>query len=522
MNSQTVRFLLTGPALAALFLTSCKTLVGPDYVDPGGDLPDAWSRSVLEDLQDGSSSLAGWWKGFHDPALNTLIERTREANPTLKAALAGIAEARAQRGIARSQGLPQAGAEADYSRTRRSETLLGPVFQNPSSLYSTGFDAGWEIDLFGGIRRSVEAAEANVQAREETYRDALVTLFAEVALNYVDYRTLEERIAVANRNIAAQRESVELTKGRLQAGLVPRIDVTQAETNLALSESAVPLLRAQLAAAKNRLAALTGGFPDSVSTVLASGRGIPVPSAGYSAGLPADLLRARPDIRQAERDLAAQVARIGVAEADLYPRLTLFGDFRLQTATSGDLFDSASRAYSFGPSFRWAIFSAGRIRNEISAQESRALAALATYETTVLAAVEEVETSMAAIVNERDRLGDLGRAVDASRETVSLIKDNYENGLVSFQNVLDAERTKFDTEDEQTFSRGQLAGFYISLYKALGGGTECEYIPATGGEVRPYFPWKPVKEKTAAADGADGTAAADGPAKPEAAAAEVE
>lgn len=514
MNDRTASLLAGGLVLLASSLTGCRTIVGPDYAGPGGSLPDAWSRSALQDLQNGSSSLTGWWKGFNDPALDTLIERARDANPNLKAALAGIAEARAQRGIARSQGLPQANADAVMTRRRTSETLIGPIFQNPASLYSTGFDAGWEIDLFGGIRRSVEAAEANVAAREEAYRDALVTLFAEVALNYVDYRTLEERIAVASRNIAAQRESVNLTKGRLEAGLVPKIDVTQAETNLALSEAAIPLFRAQLAAAKNRLAALTGGFPASVETTLARSRGIPVPSAGFSAGLPSDLLRARPDIRRAERELAAQVGRIGVAEAELYPRLTLFGDFHLETASSGDLFDSASRSYSFGPSFRWAIFSAGRIRNEISAQESRALASLASYESKVLAAVAEVETTMAAIVNERDRLGDLGRAVNATRETVSLIKDNYENGLVSFQNVLDAERTKFDTEDTETFSRGQLAGFYISLCKSLGGGTECEFIPSTGGEVRPYFPWKPTKE-AAAADGS-------GPARPEAAAAKVD
>lgn len=496
MKRRVVCLLAPGLAVSAWFLTSCRTIVGPDYVGPNARMPDAWSRSAAQDLH-GGSSLTGWWKGFNDPALNTLIERAREANPNLKAALAGIAEARAQRGIARSQGLPQAEADAVYTRQRRSENLGSPVPDNPSSLYSTGFDAGWEIDLFGGIRRSVESAEANVQAREEDYRDALVTLFAEVALNYVDYRTLEERIAVANRNIAAQRDSVKLTQGRLDAGLVPKIDVTQAQTNLSLSEASVPLLRAQLDASKNRLATLTGGFPASVDGILARSRGIPLPSAGYSAGLPADLLRARPDIRRAERELAAQTARIGVAEADLYPRLSLFGDFHLQSVSSGDVFDSASRSYSFGPSFRWAIFSAGRIRNQIAAEESRALQALAAYESTVLAAVEEVETSMSAIRNERDRLSDLSQAVASSRETVSLIKDNYENGLVSFQNVLDAERTKFDAEDTETFSRGQVSRFYISLYKALGGGTECEYIPPTGGEVPPYFPNQTKVRKSA-------------------------
>jgi len=505
MKHSTVPSLLVG-LVAVLCLSSCRS-VGPDYSGVRGGVPDAWSRAALYDLG-GNSSLTGWWKGFNDPSLNTLMDRARTANPNLQGALARIAEARAQRGIAVSQGLPQADALATYTRTRRSETLGDPVFDNPSSLYSAGFDAGWEIDLFGGVRRGVEAAGANLEAREEDYRDALVTLFAEVALNYVDYRTLEERIAVANRNIAAQRNSVDLTKGRLDAGLVPKIDVTQASTNIALSEAAVPTLRAQLAASKNRLASLTGGFPASVEGVLARSRGIPVPSPGYSAGLPADLLRARPDIRSAERDLAAQTARIGVAEADLYPRLTLFGDFQLQSASSGDVFDSASRAYSFGPSFRWAIFSAGQIRNSIAAEESRAYQALAAYESTVLKAVEEVETSMALIVHERERLADLGSAVNFSRETVSLIKDNYQNGLVSFQNVLDAERTKFDAEDTETFSRGEIARNYISLYKALGGGTECEYIPCTGPEIAPYSPGKRKKPRTGAASSQPEAAAA--------------
>ena len=494
MKRHLIRLVALGLAVSALILSACRTVVGPDYVGPNPNVPDAWSRAARHDLE-GGPSLTGWWKGFNDPALNTLIERARESNPTLRAALAGIAEARAQRGIARSQGLPQADVDAAYTRRRSSETLGGPIPDNPSSLYSTGFDAGWEIDLFGGIRRSVESTEAKVQAREEDYRDALVTLFAEVALNYVDYRTLEERIAVANRNIASQRDSVKLTQGRLDAGLVPKIDVTQAQTNLSLSEASVPLLRAQLDASKNRLAALTGGFPDSVEGVLSRSRGIPVPSAGYAAGLPADLLRARPDVRRAERELAAQTARIGVAESELYPRLTLFGDFHLQSISSGDVFDSASRSYAFGPSFRWAIFSAGRIRNQVAAEESRALAALAAYESTVLGAVEEVETSLSAILNERDRLSDLNQAVASSRETVSLIKDNYENGLVSFQNVLDAERTKFGAEDTETFSRGQVSRFYIRLYKALGGGTVCEYLPPSDGEVRPYFPGKPLRNR---------------------------
>jgi NodT family efflux transporter outer membrane factor (OMF) lipoprotein len=475
MTRQTVSFSLL--VLLGTLLQSCYT-VGPDYLAPRKGTPDAWTLSVLRDLDDNAACLSGWWKGFHDPTLNALIERARASNPSLRLALERITEARAQRGIAVSQALPQANSSGSYLRNRSSENLGGPVPpNNPSNLYTAGFDAGWEIDIFGGIRRSVESADANIAAQEENYRDALVTLFADVALNYVDYRTLEARIAVANRNIASQRGSVDLTGKRLDAGLVPKIDVTQAQTNLSLSEAAVPQLRAQLAASKNRLATLTGGFPASVESILASSRGIPVPKAGYSAGLPADLLRARPDIRRAERELAAQNARVGVAVADLYPRFTLFGDFKLQAANSGNLFDSSSRAYSFGPSFQWQIFSAGRIRNNIRVEESRVAQAYATYESTILGAVEEVETSMAGILYERERLSDLERAVSSSNETVSLVKDNYQNGLVSFQNVLDAERTKFSAEDEETFSRGQIARNYIILYKALGGGTATELIP---------------------------------------------
>ncbi len=450
----------------------CYT-VGPDYFSPATTMPDAWSRSILRDLHGGASNLGQWWKGFHDPTLNALIERARQYNPDLRATLGRITEARALRGVAVSQALPQTNLGGDFTRSRRSESLLAaPPAVNPSNLYSAGFDAGWEIDFFGGIRRSVEAADANIGAREEDYRDALVSLFADVALNYVEYRTLESRISVALRNIAAQRDSANLTTQRLDAGLVPRIDVTQAETNLSLSEAAVPLLRAQLAASRNRLSALAGGFPGSLDGMLNQSRGIPMPKAGFSAGLPCDLLRARPDIRRAERELAAQTALIGVAEADLYPRLTLFGDFRLESVSSGNFFDSASRAYSFGPSFQWQIFSAGRIRNTILAEESRTSQALANYESAVLKGVEEVETSMAGIVYERERLSDLGQAVASSRETVNLVKDNYRNGLVSFQNVLDAERTKFSAEDEEIASRGQIALKYITLYKALGGGTE--------------------------------------------------
>lgn len=463
-------------ALGFTLLQSC-TVVGVDYRQPGVETPDAWATALTKDYRSSDSSLEQWWRGFKDPVLNELIDRSRASNRNLEIAEERIYEARAQRGIAASQLFPQANAGGNATRQRSSESLLIPAADNPSNFYSAGFDAGWEIDVFGGVRRSVEAADANIAAIEEAYRDTLVSLFAEVALNYIEYCTLTERIAVAVRNQEAQTESRKLANDRLENDLAPRIDLTQAETNLALTESLIPSLKAQQAFAKNRLATLTGGNSQSVARLLRKSGGIPTPRKGYSSGLPADLLRARPDVRQAERELAAQTAAIGIAEADLYPRFTLLGDFGLQSVSGSDFFDGASRAYSFGPSFNWQIFSAGRIRNSIKVEESRTRQALSAYENAVLEAVEEVETSMANVAYGWDREAILKRADDNAGETVDLILTNYTNGLVNFQNVLDAQRTLFTTQDDRAINRGQIARNYVTLYKALGGGTEMELAP---------------------------------------------
>lgn len=451
--------------------------VGVDYHSPELDTPDAWAASVSDHTRKGSDDLQTWWKGFKDPTLNELIDRTRDANLTLKVAAQSIAEARALRGIARSRLLPTAAADGELLRNRASESLLAPSPENPSTLYSAGFDAGWEIDVFGGIRRGIEAAAANIGASMETYRDLLVTLYAETALNYIEYRTLENRIAIAKQNIAAQEDTVQLTEDRFAAELVPKIDVTQAKTNLQGSRGLLPILRTQLTFAKNRIATLTGGYPQSVEKLLARNRPIPVPRKGYSAGLPADLIRSRPDVRAAERRLAAQTARIGIAEADLYPRFALSGDFQLQTVDSSTFWDSASRAYSFGPNFRWQVFSGGRIRASIDAQEARTEQALAGYEQSVLVAVEEVETSMAAIANGWDLIATLDLAVESAVETMSLVKDSYTEGLIDFQRVLDAERVRFTTQEAASVAHGQIAKSYVALYKSLGGGSEVKVIP---------------------------------------------
>ena len=461
--------------IALCFLCGCAT-VGVDYESPDVSIPDAWVASLEQDLK-GNSSLEKWWRGFGDPTLNRLIEQTRKSNPNLRIASQRVAEARALRGVARSQLFPTIDATGDAVRNRASESLLAPVPENPSNLYSAGFDAGWEVDVFGGLRRNVESTEANLEASVEEYRDLLVTLLAETALNYVEYRTLQERIRLAEENIEAQEDSVQITEGRLSAGLSPRIDVTQAKTNLETSRSLLPALGTQLTLARNRMAALNGGFPGSMDKLLSGSGSIPEPGKSFAVNSPANLLRARADIRKAERELAAQTARIGVAEADLYPRFFLFGNLSLQSIDSSDFFESQSRAYSFGPGIRWQIFSAGRIRSNINIEEARTEQALANYENSVLLAVEEVESSMAAAANERIRSNTLDLAVESARETVSLVKGNYKSGLIDFQRVLDAERTKFSTEDEAAVSKGQIAKNYVQLFKALGGGSEVEVVP---------------------------------------------
>lgn len=480
------RFLLTSllAVIAAQFLSGCKS-VGVDYFAPKTNVPDAWTVGLERQLAGGGASLQTWWRSFDDPVLNELIERTCRENPDFKIAAQAISEARARRGIAESALFPNAALGVEYARNRASNNSLRfPLSSNPSDLYTAGFDTSWELDFFGGLKRSVEAADAALDASVENYRDLLVTLFAETARNYVEYRTLEERLVVAARNIENQRDSVDLAQSRLDAGLGSQIDLSQAKSNLETTRAQVPQLRTQLAAARNRIATLTGGYPNSVQSLLSQGRPIPVPRAGASSGTPCDLIRSRPDIRRAERELAAATAQIGVAESDLYPKFNLFGQFNLQSLQANNFMDANSIGYSFGPSMSWQIFSAGRIRNSVRIEEANTEAALAAYEKTVLLAVEEVENSMAGIANERDRLEALRRAVAASNEAVGLVKENFKGGLVDFQRVIDTERTKFTNEDQAAVSKGQIATYYISLYKALGGGSQIDLIPVKEPQVK--------------------------------------
>ena len=468
-------------------------LVGGAYEPPHTVVPDAWYCSVSHDLRSGHSSLDTWWERFHDPSLNRLIARARTYNPDLKKAAERIVEARAARHAATSALFPTLNANAGVTHGHVTQEVPNSLAGKTGNIVDTGFDATWELDLFGAVRRAVESANASAEAVEEDYRDTMVSLLAEVAANYILYRTYDERVRLAEANILTQRETVQLATRLLTAGLVPELDVSQATTNLATSESLVPRLRNQRSQAANSLSILVGGYPGTIETMLTNGKGIPTVGGQSRIGLPADLVRSRPDIRRAERLLAAQTALIGVAQADLLPHFTLAGDLQLQAGSFNNLgsgFNNLGNgeSYSFGPSLRWKIFSAGRVQDIIHIEESRTRQAYLSYESTVLKAVNEVENTLASVANERDRLASLETAVTAARKSASLVKNNYSLGLVDFERVLDTDRAIFSAEDEAATSRGQIAANYVSLFKAFGGGTPMKLGSSTTSSHSPQSP----------------------------------
>jgi len=464
-----------------LILTGCAA-VGPNYTKVSPQAPKEWHTKLENGLnahQLNPETLARWWTVLGDPELSNLEHRAVKGNLDLKESLARVREARALRGIEKAGRFPTLDGTGSVTRSRSSENSGTGMTTN---FYSAGFDAGWELDIFGGVRRSVEAAQANLEATQENVHDVLVSLLAEVALNYVDVRTLQARLAAVKANLKAQQDIYELNLSRYHAGLIDELAVQQSHYILESTHSQIPALETGLEKAKNRLAVLLGEKPGAMHRELAEARPIPVLPVTLAVGIPAETLRHRPDVRRAERTLAAQTARIGVATADLYPRFSLFGSIGLESISSGDLWEWASRTWRIGPSVSWKIFHAGAIRQNIQVQTARQKQALIQYESAVLKAQEEVENGLVAYAKEQRRRESLQAAVTAARRAYELSWDRYNAGLVDFNNVLDATRSLQSFQDELASSDGTATSNMIRLYKALGGGWESLGSASNGRE----------------------------------------
>ena len=458
------------PAVAiGLILSGCVS-VGPDYTKVKPDAPIKWHTELAgglttEELQ--PETLAQWWGTLNDPELESLVERAVKGNLDLKNARARIREARALRGIRRADLFPTLDAGGSATKSRSSENSgTGKEIK----LYSAGFDAGWELDIFGGTRRAIEAAQADLEATQEDLHDVLVSLLAEVALNYVEVRTYQTRLAVTEANIKSQEETYELNRSRYHAGIIDDLAVQQSLYNLENIRSHIPTLQTGLAAAKNRLAVLLGKKPGEVHQELAEKKPIPMLPVTVAVGIPAETLRHRPDIRRAERNLAAQTARIGVATADLYPKFRLMGTIGLESISTGDFLESASRTWSIGPGISWNIFHGGAIRQNIKVRSALQEQALIQYESAVLKALEEVENVLVAYAKEQRRRESLSKATNAANRAVLLARDQYQAGLVDFNNVLIAQRSLLSFQNELAQSEGAVVSNLVRLYKALGGG----------------------------------------------------
>jgi outer membrane protein, multidrug efflux system len=459
--------------LIAAFLAGCT--VGPNYQAPKSNPPSQWASPLGGGETNGTSADIQWWKSFRDPELDSLISRAAESNLNIRAAFARVRQARLERAVAKSGFWPTLDGTASYVDNRYSATGLVPFPPGTpleANLFQGGFDAAWELDVFGGTRRTVEAATAEIGAAEFGRRNLLLTVYGEVARNYVQARAFQRRLAVLRDNIKAQQGILDLTRDLFAKGLATDLDVKQGEALLATTESQEPGFDTGFRACAYRLAVLLGRPPGALVEELSVHAPVPAAPPAVPVGLPSDLLHRRPDIQQAERELAAATARIGIAKADLFPQFSLTGDVGLESVYASDWFTAGSRYWTAGPMVQWRFFEAGRIRANIHLQTARQEEALANYEQSVLAAFEDVENALTAYAHEQIRRKSLARAVEADEQAVHLAEDLYRHGLADFLRVLESQRSLYQSQDALIESDQAVSSNLIALYKALGGGWE--------------------------------------------------
>lgn len=479
---------LAAPVMALLGLAGCSHRPIPGYVAPTPATPSRYTASLTEGLEAGEGMIAAWWSSFGDPVLEGLVRRGLAGNLDLEVALTRLQEARGLRGEA-TQGLaPSVDATGSYARRRHSaRTPTGALLPRYVDDLGFGVEVGWELDVWGRVRAGVRARDARVGARLEDARAALVLVVAEIGTAYIEVREAQERLRIASANAGLQEETLRLTRSRFSAGLVSELDVSQAASLLAETRAAVPSLELAAQRARNRLAVLVGDAPGSLEGELATPGPIPLPPHRVEVGIPADLVRRRPDLRGAERELAAVSAELGVARADLFPRFTLGGFLGFQAQRLGDLLTDPARAFGLGPVALWKLFNRRQLRGRIRAAGARVDLARITYERAVLLALEEAENAILAVARHRQRLEQLEQATAHAGSAVELSRNQYREGLVGFQSVLDSQGRLFALEDAEAVARAANAEALVTLYKSLGGGWQDR-------EVAPPSPASPSKE----------------------------
>ena len=466
------------PTILALFLTMTFAMaifsgcaVGPDYVKPTVQEPKQWLEEDNPKVESEEADFTTWWKVFGDPVLDTLVDSAYQQNLDLRLAGIRILQARAQLGVAIGNLYPQQqSGVGSYSRINLSENTANVPLETAYSDYHIGFDAAWELDFWGKFRRGVESNIGSLEASIASYDNILVTLTSEVARTYVVIRTLEERLDIARQNVKIQERSLQIALVRFEGGDVTELDVSQARSLVHTTQALIPELEIGLRQAKNGLAVLLGKMPGEVDQMLQGPNKIPTAPTTVAVGVPAELLRRRPDIRRAERLLASQSAQIGVAKADLFPHFVLFGSIGWQAGGSSDWLNSSSLRGIGGPGFSWDIFNYGRIRNNIRVQDARFQQLVVNYENTVIKAAQETENALVSFLRTQEQVRLLGQAVNASKRSVDLSMVQYKEGLADYQRVLDTQRALTEQQDRYTAASGDVVLNLVSTYKSLGGG----------------------------------------------------
>jgi NodT family efflux transporter outer membrane factor (OMF) lipoprotein len=461
-----------GVALAA-FTGGC--LVGPNYKRPNAPVADNYLDPGSELIKRTPADLTHWWTVFNDPVLNQLVQAAYTQNPTLQAAAVRVLEAQAQRGIAVGLLFPQRQEVfGNYYRYQLSKNGANAISSSKRSFgeWNLGGAANWELDLWGRYRRGIESADALVHAAVANYDDVLVSLIGDVVSEYVAIRIAEEQLAVIHSNIDLQSQGLKLSEARIKGGTATDLDSAQATALLRDTEAQIPNLEGQIAQGRARLCVLLGIPPKDLGPLLGDKQVIPAAPASVAIGIPADLLRRRPDIRRAERELAAQSARIGIAKADYFPAFSLDGTFGLAADDFSRLWSGNSVQAFGGPSFRWNVLNYGRIRNSVRVEDARFQAMVGAYENTVIAAQGEVETYIAGYLGAQRQVAPLNDSVAAAKRAVDVADTQYRGGVADFTRVLIAQQFLLDEQDRLIATRGAVALNLVSLYRSLGGGWE--------------------------------------------------